>query len=106
MFSKEDKYIPLQNAFEEPVLTNPKVYVLVEADMENIELANAHVCNLSKIGIPKVWRADDRFSVILESDVYHLPEMLSSFMLPAPLMIKEGFQIKRIQSMYFFLKFK
>ncbi|KAL0275858.1 UNVERIFIED_CONTAM: hypothetical protein PYX00_003583 [Menopon gallinae] len=98
LFSKEDKYFPFQNAFEEPVLSDPKVYVLIEADMENTELANSHVCNLSKIGIPKVWRADDRFSIIIESDVNHLPEMLSSFMLPAPLILKEGFQIKRIQT--------
>lgn len=83
---------------EKVYLRDPKLFILIEGIcIESLAIPNSHLCNISKIGIPKAWRAEDIFGVIVESDVDHLSEISSSFM-SVPLMLDDGFEVSRVQS--------
>lgn len=97
-FVDEETSFPLELNSEKVHLKDPRLFILIEAVcIENLAIPNSHPCNISKLGIPKAWRAEDIFGVIVESDVDHLSEVSSSFM-SASLMLDDGFEVSRVQT--------
>lgn len=94
----EETSFPLDLSSETISLKDPRLFILIEAVcMDSLTIPNLHPCNINKIGIPKAWRAEDMFGVILESDIDHLSEVSSNFM-SDPLALDDGFEVSRVQS--------
>lgn len=81
-----------------PTLAEPRLFILLEAiclDLKQTTVPSNF--NLNRIGLPKAWRADDNFGLVLESDFDHLVELSSNFM-SATLSLDYGLEVVKIQS--------
>jgi len=54
------------------------------------------VLQLEQFGVPRVWRANDYFGLILETDVENLTQLGSRFM-TSKLSIDDGMEVVRIE---------
>lgn len=82
-----------------PVLQEPRIFLLLEGAFSKMKptLSRYDIC---RIGLPKAWRADSMFGLVIESDVDHLAELSSSFT-SNNLFLDDGLEVVKIESNIF-----
>lgn len=82
-----------------PVLQEPRIFLLLEGAFTSNNPSLSRY-DISRIGLPKAWRADSAFGLVIESDFDHLAELSSSFMTNT-LFLDDNMEVVKIQSNFF-----
>ncbi|KAK4878109.1 hypothetical protein RN001_010615 [Aquatica leii] len=79
LFPKDLNYFPMFISDSKTVLATPKIYLLVQAKLDDYNQHDSEIIQIENFGELVAWRAQDQFEMILKTDMTNLTKFVNCF---------------------------